>query len=270
MNTPANDWIALTLLAFTLGMRHGLDADHLVAIDGLTRFNALGNPRLARRCGALFSIGHGFIVVLVALLVGVLTENFTPPRWLENLGACMTIGFLLILGVLNLVAALSAQADQPVRLIGVKVRFLARLQRSSDPFLIALVGSVFALSFDTLSQAALFAVTAAQFGGVGHALALGALFTVGMLIVDGCNGLWIYHLIKRSNKRALVASRVFALVIASLSLAIAAFGILKYCAPQFGQWSENRELAMSVAVIAVVILGFLLALAASRIKPANS
>jgi high-affinity nickel-transport protein len=223
----ASDWIALTLLVFTLGMRHGLDADHLVAIDGLTRFNASGNPRLARRCGALFSIGHGLVVVLVALLVGVLTENFTPPHWLEELGAFISIGFLLALGVLNILAVLRAQPDEPVRLVGVKALFFTRIQHSADPFLIALVGSVFALSFDTLSQAALFAVTATQFGGIGHALALGASFTLGMLVVDGCNGLWIYHLINRSDKRALIASRVFAIVIASLSLAVAAFGIVK-------------------------------------------
>jgi high-affinity nickel-transport protein len=269
-NIAANDWIALMCLVFTLGMRHGLDADHLVAIDGLTRFNAPNNPGLARRCGALFSLGHGFVVVAVALLVGALTERFTPPHWLQDLGAWVSIGFLLALGVLNILAVVRTQRDEPVRLIGLKACFFTRIQRVADPFFIALVGSVFALSFDTLSQAALFAVTATQFGGTMHALALGALFTLGMLVVDGCNGLWMYRLINRANERALIASRAFAFVISSLSLAVAAFGIAKYCSPDISHWSEHKELAIGVAVVAFVMLGFLLAMGVSRIKTAST
>ena len=269
MDATANDWIALTSLVFTLGMRHGLDADHLAAIDGLTRFNANDNPRLARRCGALFSLGHGFVVMTVALVVGALTESFAPPQWLEDLGAWVSIGFLFSLGVLNILAVATARPGEPVRLIGLKARFFARIQHAADPFAIALVGSIFALSFDTLSQAALFAATATQFGGIMHALALGALFTLGMLVVDGCNGLWIYRLINRANERALIASRVFAFVIASLSLAVAALGIAKYCSPDVSRWSGNKELVIGFAVVVLVMLGFLLAIGVARIRTAH-
>jgi hypothetical protein len=70
MDTPAGDWVALAALAFTLGLKHGLDADHLATIDGLTRFNARARPAMARWCGALFSLGHGAVVVVVAVTVG--------------------------------------------------------------------------------------------------------------------------------------------------------------------------------------------------------
>ena len=69
METLPNDWFALAALVFVLGMKHGFDADHLATIDGLTRYNARHNPKLARLCGALFSLGHGTIVVLIALTV---------------------------------------------------------------------------------------------------------------------------------------------------------------------------------------------------------
>src|SRR2546423_14708068 len=59
-------------------MRHGLDADHLAAIDGLTRFNAQSQPRLARLCGALFALGHGVLVIIVALAVGSLISGGCP------------------------------------------------------------------------------------------------------------------------------------------------------------------------------------------------
>lgn len=61
-----SDLLALSLLVFVLGLKHGFDADHLATIDGLTRFNARKRPGLARYCGALFSLGHGAVVVAIA------------------------------------------------------------------------------------------------------------------------------------------------------------------------------------------------------------
>ena len=63
---PADNF-ALVLLVFVLGVKHGFDADHLATIDGLTRFNARANPRWARFCGTLFSLGHGAVVIAIAL-----------------------------------------------------------------------------------------------------------------------------------------------------------------------------------------------------------
>ena len=54
MESLPQDLYALCLLVFVLGLKHGLDADHLATIDGLTRFNARANPRLARKFAALY------------------------------------------------------------------------------------------------------------------------------------------------------------------------------------------------------------------------
>lgn len=56
----------LAALAFSLGLRHGLDANHLAAIDSLVRHNLRSAPRRAAACGALFSLGHGAVVLGVA------------------------------------------------------------------------------------------------------------------------------------------------------------------------------------------------------------
>ena len=82
-------WGPLCLVVFALGMRHGLDADHLAAIDGPTRFNAQSQPRLAHLCGALFALGHGAVVAVVALGVGSLAHQWSVPRMLEDAGACI-------------------------------------------------------------------------------------------------------------------------------------------------------------------------------------
>ena len=63
MENLPTDWLSLLILTFVLGMKHGFDADHLATIDGLTRYNAHRNPRLARYCGTLFSLGHGAVVM---------------------------------------------------------------------------------------------------------------------------------------------------------------------------------------------------------------
>ena len=258
------DWITLCLLVFALGLRHGFDADHLATIDGLTRFNSRAQPCLARRCGALFSLGHGIVVIAVALTVANLAQQWKIPEWLEAFGAWVSIAFLAVLGLANLHAVLKSVPGQMVMPVGLKGRFLGRFSRAATPGLVALVGALFALSFDTVSQAALFALTAARFGGWQHALMLGLLFMLGMLVTDGINGFWISRLILRADQLALVASRVMSLVVAGVSLLVAALGLMKLIAPAVETWSEGKELFFGAAVVIVVAGSFLLAVWLSR------
>jgi len=258
------DWTSLVALVFLLGLKHGFDADHLATIDGLTRVNSRADRPFARYCGALFSIGHGAIVMLIALLVGSATSRWETPAWLETSGVWISILFLTALGLINIRAVLAAAPDEVVQPVGLKGRFLGKLAHAGSPGLVALVGALFALSFDTVSQAALFALTATQFGGLGHALMLGLVFTVGMLVTDGINGLWISRLILRSDEIARVASRVIGLAVGTVSLLIAAFSGGKMLFPRLAAWSEGKELAFGAAVILVVFGSFVLGRALAR------
>lgn len=270
MESLPNDWLALMFLVFTLGMKHGLDADHLATIDGLTRFNARSNPRLARYCGFLFSLGHGAIVIAIALLVGALARRWDVPEWLEDVGAWVSILFLAMLGSLNLMAVMTAQAGQVVQPVGLKGRFLGRLQRTGNPLLIAAVGALFALSFDTMSQAALFAITGTQFGGTAHSLTLGLLFMLGMMLMDGLNGLWIARLIHRADRLACIASRIMGLTVGGLSLLVACFGLAKYASADVSAWFDGKELAFGLVFVGVISLSFLLAVRFSRTQPVRA
>jgi high-affinity nickel-transport protein len=151
--------------------------------------------------------------------------------------------------------------------VGLKGRFLGRLGHARRPGAVALVGALFALSFDTVSQSALFALTATQFGGVWHSLFLGALFVLGMLVTDGINGLWISRLILRSDEIARVASRVIGLAVGTVSLLIAAFSGGKMLFPALDAWSEGKELAFGATVILVVFGSFLLGRSLARSAP---
>ena len=250
----------LAALAFVLGMKHGMDADHLATIDGLTRFNAsAGRRRLARLCGFLFSVGHGCVVCIVAVATSILFQQGAVPVWLDDVGAWVSAFFLVLLGVLNLYAVFSTPAHETVQMVGIKGRWLGNLKCAGHPVPIALVGALFALSFDTISQAALFSTTATQFGGVANALLLSGCFMAGMMVTDAANGLWISHLLQRADTTARTASRIMGVTVALLSLFVAALGLSRRFFPEASSWQEGRELFIGCSIIAVVAVSFLFA-----------
>lgn len=249
----------LIALAFALGAKHGLDADHLATIDGLTRFNAAaGRERLARLAGLLFSLGHGAVVCIVAVAAGLLFTHAAVPEWMDAVGGWISIFFLLLLGILNFHAVFSTPRDEMVRLVGLKGCWLGRLKNTGHPLVIAAVGALFALSFDTLSQAALFSVSSAQHGGIAYALLPAACFMLGMIATDAANGWWISDLLKRADATARAASRIMGVTVALLSLGVAGLALSRHLTPQAASWQEGREPMLGFAVILTVAAGFLL------------
>ena len=252
------DFVALAFVILLLGMKHGFDADHLAAIDGLTRYNARARPRLARWIGVLFSTGHGLVVAGVALGVSLLAQVWHVPEWLEAFGAWVSIAVLTLLALLNIVTVLRTPAHEQAHLEGWRSGVFSRLLRAGSPAMVMGVGTLFALSFDTLSQAALFAVTATQFGGWRPALLLALLFVVGMLLVDGINGFWIARLIRRSDRSACIASRVMALAVSGVGLLTAGLTLASRTLPEVDAWSRGKELWFGAAVVSIVALSFAL------------
>lgn len=259
-----SDSLAFALLVFMLGLKHGFDADHLATIDGLTRYNAPLRPRLARFCGSLFSIGHGAVVVAIAIGASLLSRGWVAPEWLESTGTWISISFLVLLGVLNLRAVYAAQPHEVVRPVGLKGRWTGRLGRAAHPWGIALVGALFALSFDTVSQAALFAMAGVQAGSWGLAAGLGLTFMGGMLLADGMNGLWIARLIARADSTARIASRVMGLAVAGISLLVAAWSMMRMLAPSLDAWGEGKALYLGLSVMAVIVASFFIGLRLGR------
>ena len=257
-------WTALCALAFVLGLKHGFDADHLATIDGLTRYNARANPRLAKIAGTLFSLGHGVVVLMVAFVAGTLSAGWQTPGWLEVTGATVSVFFLFGLAFVNVHAVLTTAPNTVVAPSGLKARLLGRVLTVRRPWAIAAVGMLFALSFDTVSQAALFALAAGRFGGVSQALFVAGLFVLGMLVVDGINGVWISALIRRADRAAVIASRVMALAVAAISLAVGMFTVAKLLLPAVDAWAGSHDLVFGAAVVFGVIAAFAVAMRAAR------
>ncbi len=268
MQTLPTHWLALVAVVFLLGLKHGLDPDHLAAIDGLTRFNAGKKPILSRWSGLLFSAGHGVVVTLVAIGVATVATEWRAPGWLEGAGAWISIGFLTLLGAANLVAVLRTPGGEIVRPVGMRSRVFARLTRAEHPVLIAAVGAAFALSFDTISQAVLFSVTGSHLAGWIFAAVLGLVFTAGMIATDALNGLWVSHLVRCADRRAAAASRVMSLAIAFTSLAIAAFAATRQLLPSLDARMDDWGLILSAGVIGAVFAAYGVAMRLALRTPA--
>jgi high-affinity nickel-transport protein len=253
LNTSPDSLASLYGLIFLLGMKHGFDADHLATIDGMTRFNAIANPTLAKYCGVLFSLGHGVVVITIALTVSVFASNWQPPEWLNALGSITSFVILLMLGVMNLHAVVTSKPSDVVAFVGFRSRIFGTHLAVNNPLSMALIGALFALSFDTVSQAVFFALTATYFGGWQNALVFGLVFTLGMLFTDGINGLWISRLINKADATARNVSRIMTIVVGGASIGVALLIALKFFVPQVDVWFEHKELLLGLAVVLIIV-----------------
>ena len=242
--------LSLFGLTFLLGLRHGLDPDHLAAIDNLTRYNAERAPALARWCGALFSLGHGAAVTAVAVTLSALSASAALPSWLDDAGQIIAIVFLLAIGIVNLRASLGA-TPAPVGTLGwLAPRLLRRATAISHPMLISLIGMAFAVSMDTMSQAALFSVAAQGKFAWTIAGLLGLTFTGGMLATDTASGWWVSRMLRSGQSRNM--SRALTLSIALLSLAVAAAGIARLFSHELDHWYDTHTLEIGVATLVLL------------------
>ncbi|MGV0998941.1 MAG: nickel transporter [Fluviibacter sp.] len=248
--------MSLCGLVFLLGVKHGFDADHLATIDGMTRFNTTNKPQLAKYCGALFSLGHGAIVISISLMVSLFASQWEPPAWLNVVGAFTSFSILLLLGVMNLYTVLSSHPAEIVRMVGVRSKLLGSRLTISNPTSIAMIGALFALSFDTISQAVFFSLAATYLGGWNNALLLGVVFTVGMLVTDGVNGYWISHMLYKADNTARFMSRIMTLLIGGISITIAAVIAVEWLLPDFAEWNEGKKLYFSLLLLLLIAAGY--------------
>ena len=258
-----NGLMGLMLLAYTLGMKHGMDADHLATIDGFVRGNSQHRPLLARYSGILFSLGHGMVVISVATTAALMSGAWKLPIWLEDMGALVSIAFLLLLGAYNFHQVVHAKVGSLIQPVGLKSKLFPAISVGS-PWVIMGVGVLFALSFDTLSQALLFSISITGSKSVWVPLLLGCLFMFGMMVTDALNGVWTAWLVRRADRTAEIASRVMGGVVAALSILVAVLGIFKYLLPEFAKSSDAYGLWVGTGVLTFTLMGYLLAMKLSN------
>jgi len=255
------DWIALCGTVFALGVRHGLDADHLAAIDSVTRFNHATQSPIARWCGVLFSAGHGCVVIVVSTTAqaifaanAIATWGLKVPAWVENVGGWISAAILLLLSALNLAQLMRSRESDRLKPVGLLGRLLARFARTRHPAAVALLGALFALSFDTLSQALLFSATAVEFQGWISALVLGVLFTLGMTLLDGLKGAWLARLLRTADRTGMSIARAVGSGVSVLGLLVAGTGMARLLSARVDSIIQAESGFYAVVLIGLVIV----------------
>lgn len=254
-----------SVIAFALlfGVKHGFDADHLATIDGLARLQAKrGRGTLARLSGALFSLGHGAMVLAAAWLLQRYGID-KLPEWLDPIGAWISIVFLSVIGLANLRAALGRR-DPAAPRGSPFARWILRLPIPSGPAASLCVGALFALSFDTMTMAAWFGLTGSRLGGATTTLLLALTFVAGMVATDSVNGLMVAYLIGKSERFAQRAARLFSLLVGASALLVAGFGVARFSSDIVDAWAQGKELMFGALIVAITVVGFLVARRQSR------
>jgi len=192
------------VLMLALGLRHGLDPDHIALIDGLTlRFNETKHP-LAKWVGTLFATGHGLVVTVIAVLVSIISKKIEMPNWIFNFAEWVPVILLLFVALLNLKGLLS---KNNYKAVGWRLSFLPKsLKNTANPFAVILIGILFATVFDTATQAAAWGYAASAHGGTLDALAMGLIFSTGMIVTDTIDGHILSNILTKTKNQATILS----------------------------------------------------------------
>lgn len=247
--------ISVGITAYTLGIRHAFDADHIAVIDNTTR-KFLQEGKRPHATGFFFSAGHSTVVLMLALVVvagvqgvGAAIENDDSAlhQATSIWGPTFAGTFLLIVGLVNLAVLRGSlrlvrrsrteqvsadEIDRQLAGTGVISRATRKLsQRVSAPWQAYPLGFFFGLGFDTATEIALLVLAgggAAAGLPVLSILCLPILFAAGMTLFDTLNGAattkaydWALHEPRRRlayNVGVTGISVVFALLIGSLSV----------------------------------------------------
>ncbi|CAB3786322.1 High-affinity nickel transport protein [Paraburkholderia caffeinitolerans] len=210
--------IGTAVIAYGFGLRHAVDADHIAAIDAVTR-KLMQRGERPLGVGLAFSLGHSSIVI--AATVGIALSALTLHGRFEQLheigstiGTLVSSGFLLVIAGVNLVilrdvwrryrrvhrneeaeeTAATAETMAPAGLFSRALRPLFALVSKS--WHMYPVGLLFGLGFDTATEIGLLAIAAAQAGKglpMVSILVFPALFTAGMTLVDSTDNVLMVH-----------------------------------------------------------------------------
>jgi len=203
------------ILAYTLGMRHAFDADHIAAIDNTTR-KLVSEGKRPLSVGFFFSLGHSSVVFVLALLLNFgmraldeqVKNSSSHLQYTTNIIGTLVSGvFLFLIAAINVVILAGIlrvfremrsgryddqQLEEQLNKRGMMNRFLGPLARRIDtPWKMYPIGFLFGLGFDTATEVALLVLAGtAVIGGLPFyaVLSLPILFAAGMSLFDAADG----------------------------------------------------------------------------------
>ena len=192
-------------LFFLLGLRHGIEPDHIAAIDGLTLRAHDHRERHAPWTGTLFALGHGLAIAAIAVGVSLLAASVSLPATLVQVIDWLPIVLLTLLGAWKLRALLAPGAYRPS---SVRMKLIpAGLRDRTDLWSTVAIGLMFALVIDTVAHVSAWSVFATHRGGWWAGVVAGLLFSLGMLIASTADSQLISRVLRSAGSEA-AASRL--------------------------------------------------------------
>ena len=253
--------LGTALLAYSFGLRHAVDADHIAAIDNVTR-KLMQEGKRPAATGLFFSLGHSTIVVLASVAIAA-----TATAFKDRFDAFQSVGgvigtlisalFLLAIAAMNLVIlgtvyrtfrrvkAGAAYVDDDLNALLAGRGLLARLFRPlfrlvRHSWHMYPLGFLFGLGFDTATEVGLLGISAAQAAqgmSIWSILVFPALFTAGMSLVDTTDsilmlGAYGWAFVKPIRKLYYNLTITFVSVV--VAVAVGGIEVLGLAADQFG------------------------------------
>jgi high-affinity nickel-transport protein len=260
--------IGTGVLAYTLGMRHAFDADHIAAIDNTTR-KLMSEGKRPMGVGFFFSLGHSSVVFIMTCLLGIgikaigtglaeTGENGTRESALHHygglIGTSVSGGFLYLIAALNLIVLVGIlkvflemrrgqyddeELERQLQQRGLMMRFFGPLARSIDTsWKMYPLGFLFGLGFDTITEIALLVLAGSALAAglpFWALLSLPILFAAGMSLLDTIDGSFMNFAYGWAFSKP-VRKVYYNVAITGLSVGVAFFiGTLELCQVLAGQ-----------------------------------
>jgi high-affinity nickel-transport protein len=284
----------LGVTAYTLGMRHAFDADHISAIDNTTR-KLMNDGQRPLSVGFFFSLGHSSIVFALAVLLSIGVKTVVGPvqnsssalhHYTNLIGTSVSGTFLYLIAAINIAVLVGivrvfrqlrsgnfdeAQLEQQLSQRGVLNRLFGAATASiRKPWQAYPVGLLFGLGFDTATEVALLVLagTSAAAGLPWYAiLCLPVLFAAGMCLFDTIDGSfmnfaygWAFSKPVRKifyNLTMTGLSAGVALIVGTVELLSVLSGELNWTGPFWG-WIQRLNLnVLGYLLVAVFVLTWL-------------
>jgi len=236
-------------LAYTLGMRHAFDADHISAIDNTTR-KLMADGKRPLSVGFWFSLGHSSVVMALTVLLGlgakalgsqVRDENSSLHHYTGLIGTSVSGTFLLLIALLNVIVMVGIlrvfrdlrrgvydeeELEKQLDSRGFLMRFFGPIARSIDTsWKMYPLGILFGLGFDTATEIALLVLAGTSVAAglpFWALLSLPLLFAGGMSLLDTIDGSFMNFAYGWAFSRP-VRKVYYNLVITGLSIVVAVF-----------------------------------------------
>ncbi|HEX5502721.1 MAG TPA: HoxN/HupN/NixA family nickel/cobalt transporter [Thermomicrobiales bacterium] len=269
--------LGTALLAYSFGLRHGVDADHIAAVDNVTR-KLLQDGKRPVAVGFFFSLGHSSVVVLltivVAIAAGVVQRDLPALQGVGGvIGTSVSALFLYVIGIINLLVFIDVfqmfrrvarggtyseeTLEEFLAQRGLMNRFFRPLMKLIDAsWKMYPLGFLFGLGFDTASEVALLGISAASASSgmpVAIVLLFPFLFAAGMSLVDTTDSImmlgaygWAFVKPVRKlyyNMNITLVSVLIALVIGTVEVLSVVAGQLSLSGPFWG-WVSNLDFGM--------------------------